>query len=118
MKYSQNNNNSIDDIKCHSMVFGLTTEAPGYFDSNDLQLFDNKSLAKPEMVLPSALPANCLLAAPITLPISAGDVAPTAAIIFTSSAFISSADNCCGKNFEMIAISSSSFLARSARFCC
>ena len=30
-----------------------------------------------EMARPSALPASCLLATPITLPISFGDVAPT-----------------------------------------
>ena len=29
------------------------------------------------MVLPSALPANCLVATPITLPMSCGPVAPT-----------------------------------------
>ena len=78
------------------------------------QLFDNNSFTKPEIVFPSALPANSLVAAPITFPISAGDVAPTAVIIFSIAAFTSSADSCFGRNFSITAISSSSFLARSA----
>src|SRR5450432_4838355 len=34
------------------------------------------------IVFPSALPASCFVAAPITFPISAGELAPVSAIIF------------------------------------
>ena len=50
-----------------------------------------------EMTRPSAFPANCLLAVPITLPISFMLVAPTSAIIFFTSASISSWESCFGR---------------------
>ena len=53
----------------------------------------NNSLTRVEIILPSALPPSCLVATPITLPISAGDVAPTSVIIFATNSLISDSDN-------------------------
>ena len=50
-----------------------------------------------EILLPSARPAICLLAIPITLPISFIDVAPVWAMMFFTSASISSSESCFGR---------------------
>jgi hypothetical protein len=75
--------------------------APYYFASN--------SFTAAEIALPSARPASFLVAAPITLPISAGEEAPVSAIICCSSAFSSSPLNWAGKNFSITLISYCSF---------
>lgn len=61
-----------------------------------IYLFNN-SFTIAEIILPSALPANCLEATPMTFPISAGDEAPTDRIILPISVFISSSVICFGK---------------------
>src|SRR4051812_22414349 len=81
--------------------------------SPDDYWFDNNSFTIVLMVLPSARPASCLLAIPITLPISAGDVAPVSAIIFFTIVFSSVSSSCFGRNFSITAISSFSLAARS-----
>ena len=50
-----------------------------------------------EMARPSALPASCLLATPITLPISLGDVAPTCSMIALTATVSSASDIICGR---------------------
>jgi len=60
------------------------------------------------MVFPSARPANCLLAAPITLPISAGEEAPVSAIIFSILDLNSASSSCFGRNLSITASFSTS----------
>ena len=54
---------------------------------------NKSSFTNAEIVLPSAFPANFLVAAPITFPISAGDVAPTSLITAATSALNSLAES-------------------------
>src|SRR5580692_8120069 len=79
--------------------------------------FVNSSFAAALIVFPSACPANCLAATPITFPISAGEEAPVSAMIFESAAFNACSSSCRGRKRSMTVISSSSFLAKSGRFC-
>ena len=57
----------------------------------------NNCLTKELIALPSALPANCFVAVPITLPISLALVAPTAAIMALISCSSSYAESCLGR---------------------
>src|SRR5579863_2681527 len=84
----------------------------------DFHYFVNNSFATALIVFPSAWPANCRVATPITFPISAGADAPVSAMIFATAAFKACSSSCFGRNRSIIPISSSSFLARSGRFCC
>src|SRR5436853_6361382 len=68
-----------------------------------------------EIALPSALPASCFVAVPITLPMSCGPFAPTASITFLISVCRSASLSCCGRYLLMISSCTSSRLARSSR---
>src|SRR5580704_15636059 len=83
----------------------------------DLHYLDNSSFAMALMVFPSACPASCFVATPMTFPISAGEEAPVSEMILERTAFNACSSSCLGRNFSMTRISSSSFLARSGRFC-
>jgi len=80
--------------------------------------YDNKSLLTvSEIILPSALPANCLVATPITLPISAGVDAPTCVIIALSAASSSCWLICLGRKLSITDTWKSSASASSGRPC-
>ena len=68
---------------------------------------------RPEIARPSARPASCFVAAPMTLPMSAGEEAPRAAIISLSLASSSSSPSCFGRYSSSTAASASSFSASS-----
>ena len=78
----------------------------------------NNFLTASEIARPSACPASCLVATPITFPISAGEAAPTCAIIAFRTVSSSSPLNCFGINTSSTAASANSFSASSGRLFC
>src|SRR5574344_914851 len=68
-----------------------------------------------EIVLPSASPASCFVATPITLPMSEGWVAPVWEMISLIFASISSAESCFGRYSSSTLVSASSLSASSWR---
>src|SRR3712207_3585365 len=71
-------------------------------------------LTMAEIALPSALPANCLLAMPITLPMSFMPDAPVEAMMVRTAASISSAERGLGRYSLMTSTCASSASASSA----
>lgn len=57
------------------------------YNASCIYLLDSSSFTAAEIVLPSAWPASCLVAIPITLPMSAGEEVPTCSIIFFKASF-------------------------------
>ena len=78
--------------------------------------YDKSFFTIAEIAFPSALPASCLVATPITLPISWGVVAPTSAIMPFTASVSSSSLICLGRYFSSTATCASSSCARSVRF--
>ena len=70
-----------------------------------------------EIAAPSAFPASCFEATPITFPISFMPVAPTYSMMAFTAAVSSSSESCFGRYASRTVISASSLSARSGRFC-
>src|SRR5450759_2181431 len=77
-------------------AIGLSTDEAGTSLSRPDNYFDSCAFIRTETRLISARPANLGLSKPITLPISCGPTAPTAAIASTTAAMTSASPSCCG----------------------
>src|SRR5690606_6203218 len=89
-----------------------------YDDVNGAQYdYPNRALTLWEISLPSAFPANFLVATPITFPISLVPLAPTSFIICFRADSSSPSLSCLGRNSWMISSSALSTSAKSSLFC-